>query len=145
MIRHLALLIFGWKRTPDRFVARGEQMILAYLKDLEAEHADDISPACLTALSRLAFDRGRKGEDRNPRFIYFVRELERITVSLAVALEGRQIRDDRVRALLALHGFRDWQPSDRDSLIGPPNQPLVPTPGNASPSDGARHSGAAHL
>ena len=104
MIRRIALLIFGWKRTPERLVARGADMIAVCLRDFEVERADTIPRACLLKLSYLAYERARKGSVEEPRFIYFARQLEKIGTSVAVAISGQQIRDEQVRDILFSHG-----------------------------------------
>jgi hypothetical protein len=103
MIKTLALYIFGWRRMSERFAARWTGYIPAYLRDHEAEGAEKLSDACLSALSHLAYQRAKKREDLEPRVIHYFREMDSIASSVEAALSGRDVRDERVRVVLGWH------------------------------------------
>lgn len=104
MIKQIALVIFGWKRTPEGFLPRGGELIMAYLKDHDVERIDAVPSACYLALSQLAYTRAAKDRlDRPPRFIHYMRELERMGAFVEDALRGREVDDSRVRSILLLH------------------------------------------
>lgn len=103
MLRQALLLIFGWFRTPERLVQRGAEMITASLRDREIEAVKAIPASCLLALSQTAYDRARRGNPANPRFIYFCWELEKICDSLERALRGHDPRDERVYGIISWH------------------------------------------
>lgn len=105
MIKELALLIFGWRKTPERFVPRCAGFIAAYLHDREAEPTVKLPDACLISLSQLAYTRAKNIPDQEPRFIYFVRELEKVGAVVEAALAGRTVVDREARSVLAWHGM----------------------------------------
>lgn len=104
MIKALALTLFGWKRTPERFVARCAEYVRIHVKERGVIPPDRLSSACCVALSQLAYLRAADmNPDQRPRFKIYVRHLESVSDLVALALAGNEIGDERVRSILLLH------------------------------------------
>jgi hypothetical protein len=105
MIKALALALFGWKRTPERFVRRCANYIPIFLKEKGVDRPDCLSAACRVALSQLAYFRAANMEfDQQPRFRNYVTELDKICGVVVDALTQHEIADERVRSILLFHG-----------------------------------------
>jgi hypothetical protein len=133
MIKEVALLIFGWRKTPERFVPRCAGFITAYLKDRDAEPKIKLPDACLISLSQLAYRRAKKIPDQEPRFIYFARELERVGAVVEAALAGRTIVDREARSVLAWHGLLESTEADFPDIQAKRAQPVGTDNDRAAP------------
>jgi len=106
MVKFLILLILGWRRTPERFVARCASYIPIFLKAKGVDFPDRLPPPCKLALSQLAYSRAANMEsDQRPRFRDYVRELDKICGVVVDLLTGREAADERVRSILLFHGI----------------------------------------
>lgn len=104
MIKALALLLLGWKRTPERFVSKFGEYIPIYLREQGIDPADRLTKACRVSLSQLAYLRAAKMDpDQQPRFRNYVHELDVVAKVVAGALAGHDIDDERIRSILLLH------------------------------------------
>jgi hypothetical protein len=103
MIKQFALLIFGWRRTPEKFVPRCAGYVSAYLTDHDPSLVGKLPPACLISLSQLAYSNARKEGEQKPRFIHLVRELENVSRDVRAVMRMQYVTDERVRSLLELH------------------------------------------
>lgn len=105
MIKTLALALFGWKRTPERFVRRCADYIPICLKQRGVIPADRLPAACRLALSQLAYFRAANMVvEQRPRFRSYVLQLENVSDAVACALTGRDIADERVKSILLFYG-----------------------------------------
>ncbi len=105
MIKALALLLVGWKRTPERFVSRCADYIPIFLKEKGVNYPDRLRAPCRVALSQLAYLRAANMEfDQQPRFRSYVTELDKICGEVVDALSQREVADERVRSILLFHG-----------------------------------------
>lgn len=104
MIKALALVLFGWKRTPERFVSRCANYIPIFLKEKGVGRPDRLPAPCRLALSQLAYFRAANMEfDQQPRFRSYVVELDKICGVVVDALTEREVADERVRSILLFH------------------------------------------
>ena len=104
MIKALALLIFGWKRTPERFVSRCADYIPIFLKERGVDRPYRLPAPCRQALSQLAYLRAANMEfDHQPRFRSYVGELDKTCGEVVHVLAGGKIADERVRSILLFH------------------------------------------
>jgi hypothetical protein len=105
MIRTIALALFGWKRTPERFVPRFANYIPIFLKEKRVDLPDCLPAPCRLALSQLAYLRAANMDfNRQPYFRNFVSELDKICRTVADALNKHEFSDERVRSILRFHG-----------------------------------------
>ena len=102
MIAKIALVLFGWRKTPERFVRRFAEYIPMYLRQRRIK-SGALHERCRIALSSLAFERAKNGQAENPRLVNFVRELERICDEIDHAQNVEDIADTRLRSVLAWH------------------------------------------
>lgn len=104
MIKGVALAIFGWFQTPERFVRDCGPYIKMCLKERGRNDAEMLSGACCVALSQLAYLRAAgEGLDQRPRFRNYVRQMEKVSAVVAQALAKKEIDDERVKSILLLH------------------------------------------
>lgn len=103
MIKVIALALFGWFRTPERFVRECGPYIRICLQKNGWSSANLPSNACCVALSQLAYLRAARGTNQRPRFRTYVKQMEEISTLAGQALAGRKVNDERVRSILFLH------------------------------------------
>jgi hypothetical protein len=104
MIGYLLLLVFGWHRVPERFVTRGMEFLVLFLKDFDTGDEQVLPPPCLRALAQLAYRRAGKVQNNQPRFFFYVRELKRVSRLVHAALTKSGPTDGEIRSLLLWHG-----------------------------------------
>ncbi len=111
MIKALALLFFGWKRTPKRFVSRCAEYIPIFLKERGVDNPDRLPAPCRLALSQLAYLRAANMKfDQQPRFRSYVTELDKICGMVVDVLTEREVADEQVRSILLFHGIEARSP-----------------------------------
>jgi hypothetical protein len=104
MIVAILHALFGWMRTPERFVRRCADYIPLCLRVKCGIPADHLPAACCLALSQLAYLRAAKMNfEQQPRFRNYVFEMERIANAVADALSKRETVDERVKSILIFY------------------------------------------